>query len=102
MRRVAPFVASGAAGVLVAYLIVVYLVFPIDPDVATPVVPSVTGVTFDAAEQKLTQLGFTAERGEVRRARGKAADIVLEQEPPAGMRQRAGSRIVLHVSAPPR
>jgi beta-lactam-binding protein with PASTA domain len=62
----------------------------------------VTGDTFDAAEKKLTQIGFVAERGEVRPVRGKAADIVLEQEPPAGMRQRSGSRIVLHVSAPSR
>ena len=99
VRRAAPFIGAAAAGVVLAYLVVVFLVFPVDRDIAAPLVPSVIGDTFDAAERKLMELGLVAERGDARAMKGSAAGVVLEQVPAAGTRQRAGSRIVLHVTA---
>lgn len=98
LRRSAPFIASAAFGVLIAYLLVVYYVFPVDPDVVTPAVPQVVGVNYDEAERKLMEAGFTVARGEVRSVKGMAAGVVVEQIPQAGTRQPAGTKITLHMN----
>jgi beta-lactam-binding protein with PASTA domain len=101
------------SGVVLAYLFVALYVFPVDP-MATPLVPNVVGDTYEDAEQKLLQAGFTVERGDVlppaggaeptkppAGARsgggnsGSAPSKVVQQAPEAGTRQRVGTKIVL-------
>jgi beta-lactam-binding protein with PASTA domain len=91
--------AAAASGVLIAYLLVVYYVFPVDPDVVTPAVPEVVGVKFDEAERKLLEAGFAVTRGEVRNVKGMAAGVVVEQIPRGGTRQPAGTKVTLHMNA---
>jgi beta-lactam-binding protein with PASTA domain len=97
LRSSLPFMLAVVIGVFIAWLVVVLYIFPVDPDVATPVVPSVVGDAFDEAEQKLTSAGFVAERGDVRDVKGTDTGKVIEQVPGAGTRQAAGSRIILHI-----
>jgi beta-lactam-binding protein with PASTA domain len=99
-RGALPYVVAAAAGALAAYLIVVLYVFPTDPDLVTPVVPSVVGEPFEAAATKLSNAGFLATQGEARPSKAGRVGTVLEQVPAAGTRSKVGSKVVLHTVAP--
>ena len=98
LRGAAPYIVATLLGVVIAYLVVVLYIFPVDPDTATPEVPSVVGVSFEEAEKTLTDAGFVAVRGEIRAgsAKGDTVARVLEQVPSAGTRQQVGSKVTLH------
>ena len=100
LPKAVPYLIAAATGILLAYLVVVIFIFPVDPDVVTPEVPMVVGETFDAASTKLANAGFLATQGEVRKVKAGAPGTVLEQVPAGGTRQKVGSKIVLHTIAP--
>ncbi len=98
-RRALPYLIAATAGFLIAYLIVAFVIFPADiiPDDA--VVPNVVNTSFDDASRALAQAGFKAERGESRFHATAPGRTVLQQEPPAGSREKRGTVITLHVSS---
>jgi beta-lactam-binding protein with PASTA domain len=107
-RPALPFVIASTTGVVLAWLLVALYVFPVDPS-AAPEVPNVVGDSFEDAQLKLLQAGFTVERGGTgdtltrsqppkanAAGKGNAPDKVAQQKPEAGSRQRVGTKIVLY------
>lgn len=98
----APFVAWGAGGFVLAYLIVAIFVFPAGAALTDQSVPNVIGISFADAQRQLQSSGFTAERGEARFHNAAPKGTVLDQQPEAGSDAPPGSRITLAVSAGPK
>ena len=98
-RRALPYLIAAAAGFLIAYLVVAFVIFPADiiPDDA--LVPNVVDRPYDDAAQILSRAGFKAQRGEQRFHASKPGRTVLEQDPAPGSREKRGTVILLHVSA---
>jgi serine/threonine-protein kinase len=98
-RRALPYLIAAAGGFLIAYLIVAFVIFPADiiPDDA--VVPNVVNTSLDDATRTLARAGFKAERGESRFHATAPGRTVLQQEPPAGSREKRGTSVTLHVSS---
>lgn len=55
-------------------------------------------MTYDAASSALEKVGFHALRGETRFHKTIPADVVLEQDPPAGSVQKSGAQVTLILS----
>jgi serine/threonine-protein kinase len=98
-RRALPYLIAATSGFLIAYMIVAFVIFPADiiPDDA--VVPSVVNLSFDDATRTLARAGFKAQRGESRFHASAPGRTVLQQEPPAGSREKTGTVITLHISS---
>ena len=98
-RRALPYLIAATAGFLISYLIVAFVIFPAEiiPDDA--VIPNVVNTSFDDASRALAGAGFKAERGESRFHATAPGRMVLQQEPPAGSREKRGTVITLHVSS---
>jgi beta-lactam-binding protein with PASTA domain len=63
------------------------------------ILPNVVGKTFEDASAILSKEGFPAQQGETRFHKTIAANIVLQEDPPAGSRQKRGTNVVLALSA---
>ncbi len=98
VRRFLPYVVAIASGFLLAYLIVAFLIFPAGVTPRDLKVPNVVGLTYDDAALKLSQAGFTAQRGESRFDASAPKSTVLEQNPPAGSKDVSGTAVTLAVS----
>ena len=98
-RRALPYLIVATSGFLIAYMVVAFVIFPADiiPDDA--IVPSVVNTSFDDATRTLARAGFKAERGESRFHPSAPGRTVLQQEPPAGSREKTGTVITLHISS---
>jgi beta-lactam-binding protein with PASTA domain len=98
-RRLFPYAVVAAAGFLLAYLVVAFLVFPpeIVPDDAR--VPQVVGLMYDEAVTRLDAAGFKAKVGEERFVELAPKGTVLAQSPPPGATETRGVEILLDVSA---
>ena len=98
-RRALPYLIAATTGFLIAYMIVAFVIFPADiiPDDA--VVPSVVNLSFDDATRTLARAGFKVQRGESRFHASAPGRTVLQQEPPAGSREKTGTVITLHISS---
>jgi serine/threonine-protein kinase len=90
--------AGAAAGFVLAWLVVAFVVFPAGVVPRDLKVPNVTGLMYDEAEQRLAQAGFKAERGEQRYNNSAPKMTVLEQSPPPGAREGVGGAVTLVVS----
>lgn len=101
LRASLPWAVAIIGGFLVAYLIIAFIVFPSGVIPGNAQVPSVVGLTFDAAGKRLAQVGFKAERGDARAQEGTPKETVLEQVPVAGTREAEGTAVTLTVSAGP-
>ena len=86
------------AGFALAYLVVAFVVFPAGVVPRDVKVPNVTGLTYEEAQQRLAQAGFTAEQGEMRYNNSAPKGTVLEQTPPPGAKEGIGGGITLVVS----
>ena len=97
-RRSLPFLITAAAGFLIAYLVVAFVVFPtgLIPDDTD--IPDVAGLTYDAAARRLAQSGFRARQGEMRYHATAPQGTVLSQRPPAGTRVPRNTVVTLDVS----
>ena len=97
-KRAFPYLVVAAGGFLIAYLLLFFFAFPADvlPDDAR--VPRVVGKSFDEASSLLETAGFHALKGQVRFHKTIPADIVLEQDPPAGSLQKRGAEVTLAIS----
>ena len=98
-RRALPYLIAATTGFLIAYMVVAFVIFPADiiPDDA--VVPSVVNLSFDDATRTLARAGFKTQRGESRFHASAPGRTVLQQEPPAGSREKTGTVITLHISS---
>jgi serine/threonine-protein kinase len=98
-RRALPYLIAAAGGFLIAYTAVFLFAFPAQvlPDDA--ILPNVVGKTFEDASVILQKTGFPAQQGESRFHRSIPANIVLQEDPPAGSRQKRGTPVVLALSA---
>lgn len=97
-KRAFPYLLVAAGGFLVAYLLLFFFAFPADvlPDDGR--IPRVVGKSFDEARKLLDDAGFTALKGQIRFHKTTPADVVLEQDPPAGSLQKRGAEVTLAVS----
>lgn len=98
-RRVMEHLAVGLGGVLLAWFIVAYAIFPDTGPADAVTVPGVTGLRFDDAKAKLDSLGLRAVLGETRPSATTPKSTVLAQMPLAGERTARGTDITLDVSA---
>ncbi len=98
-RRAFPYLIAAAGGFLIAYTAVFLFAFPAEVLPDDGILPNVVGKTFEDAAAILQKAGFPAQRGESRFHKTLPANIVLQEDPPAGSRQKRGTNIVLALSA---
>ena len=98
-RRALPYLIAATGGFVVAYMVVAFVVFPAEiiPDDA--IVPNVVNTSYDDAARAVARAGFRAERGEQRLHATAPARTVLQQDPPAGSREKTGTIVRLHISS---
>jgi serine/threonine-protein kinase len=97
-RRAFPYLIAAAGGFLIAYTAVFLFAFPAEVLPDDGILPNVVGKTFENASAALQKEGFPAQRGETRFHKTVAANIVLQEDPPAGSRQKRGTNVVLVLS----
>jgi serine/threonine-protein kinase len=97
-KRAFPYLIVAVGGFLLAYVLLFLFAFPADvlPDDGR--IPRVVGKTFSEATALLEEAGFKALKGETRFHKTTPADVVLEQDPPAGSVQKRGAEVTLAVS----
>src|SRR2546423_6883958 len=98
-RRALPYLIAAAGGFLIAYAVVFLLAFPAQGLPDDGILPNVVGKTFEDASAILQKAGFPAQQGDTRFTKNIAANIVLQEDPPAGSRQKRGINVVLVLSA---
>jgi len=97
-RRAFPYLIAAAGGFLIAYTAVFLFAFPAEVLPDDGILPNVVGKTFEDATVALKKAGFPAQQGETRFSRTVAANVVLQEDPPAGSRQKRGTNVVLALS----
>jgi beta-lactam-binding protein with PASTA domain len=98
-RRAFPYLIAAAGGFLLAYTAVFLFAFPAEVLPDDGILPNVVGKSFEDASAMLSKEGFPAQQGETRFHKSIAANIVLQEDPPAGSRQKRGTNVVLALSA---
>jgi len=98
-RRAFPYLIAAAGGFLIAYTAVFLFAFPAEVLPDDGILPNVVGKTFEDASVALQKEGFPAQQGESRFHKTIRANIVLQEDPPAGSRQKRGTNVVLALSA---
>jgi beta-lactam-binding protein with PASTA domain len=98
-RRAFPYLIAAAGGFLIAYTAVFLFAFPAEVLPDDGILPNVVGKTFENATAILQKAGFPAQQGETRFHKSLPANIVLQEDPPAGSRQKRGTHVVLALSA---
>jgi beta-lactam-binding protein with PASTA domain len=98
-RRAFPYLIAAVGGFLIAYVAVFLFAFPAEVLPDDGILPKVVGKTFEDASAILQKAGFVAQQGESRYHKTIAANIVLQQDPPAGSRQKRGTSVVLAISS---
>jgi beta-lactam-binding protein with PASTA domain len=97
-RRAFPYLIAAAGGFLIAYTAVFLFAFPAEVLPDDGILPNVVGKTFEDASAALQKEGFPAQQGETRFHKTIAANVVLQEDPPAGSRQKRGTNVVLALS----
>lgn len=97
-RRAFPYLIAAAGGFLIAYTAVFLFAFPAEVLPDDGILPNVVGKTFEDATIALKKAGFPAQQGETRFSKSVAANVVLQEDPPAGSRQKRGTNVVLALS----
>src|SRR5438067_10619027 len=98
-RRAFPYLIAAAGGFLLSYAAVFLFAFPAQDLPDDGILPNVVGKTCEDAAGILSQAGFPAQQGESRYHKWIPANIVLQEDPPAGSRQKRGTTVVLALSA---
>ncbi len=97
-RRAFPYLIAAVGGFLIAYVAVFLFAFPAEVLPDEGILPNVVGKTFEDASATLQKGGFPAQQGETRFHRTIRTNVVLQQDPPAGSRQKRGTTVVLALS----
>jgi eukaryotic-like serine/threonine-protein kinase len=98
-RRTFPYLIAAVGGFLFAYALVFFFAFPAEVLPDDGILPNVVGKTFEDASARLQKAGFPTQQGESRFTRNTPPNIVLQEDPPAGSRQKRGTTVVLALSA---
>src|SRR4051812_6821236 len=98
-RRAFPYLIAAAGGFLLSYAAGFFFAVPAQGLPGGGILPNVVGKTFEDASAILQKAGFSAQQGESRYHKSIAANIVLQEDPPAGSRQKRGIDVVLALSA---
>lgn len=98
-RRALPYLIAAAGGFLISYAAVFLFAFPAQVLPDDGILPNVVGKTFEDASAILQKAGFPAQQGESRFHRTIPANVVIQEDPPAGSRQKRGTTVVLALSA---
>src|SRR3954447_2553017 len=98
-RRAFPYLIAAAGGFLLSYTAIFLFAFPAEVLPDDGILPNVVGKTYADASAILQKAGFPAQQGESRFHRTIPANIVLQEDPPAGSRQKRGTTVVLALSA---
>ena len=97
-RRAFPYLIAAVGGFLISYVAVFLFAFPAEVLPDDGVLPNVVGKTFENASAILQKAGFPAQQGETRFHKTIPANVVLQEDPPAGSRQKRGTAVVLALS----
>jgi beta-lactam-binding protein with PASTA domain len=97
-RRAFPYLIAAVGGFLLAYVLVFFFAFPADVLPDDGILPNVVGKTFEDASALLQKAGFPAQQGDTRFTTNTPANVVLQEDPPAGSRQKRGTTVVLALS----
>jgi serine/threonine-protein kinase len=97
-RRAFPYLIAAVGGFLISYVAVFLFAFPAEVLPDDGILPNVVGKTFENASAILQKAGFPAQQGETRFHKTLPANIVLQEDPPAGSRQKRGTAVVLALS----
>jgi beta-lactam-binding protein with PASTA domain len=97
-RRAFPYLIAAVGGFLIAYVAIFFFAFPAEVVPDDGILPNVVGKTFENASALLQKAGFPAQQGETRFHRTIPANVVLQEDPPAGSRQKRGTTVVLALS----
>ncbi len=98
-RRAFPYLIVAVGGFLIAYVAIFLFAFPAEVLPDEGILPNVVGKSYADAAVILEKAGFTAQQGESRIHRTVPANIVIQEDPPSGSRQKRGIAVVLAVSA---
>src|SRR2546423_5513413 len=98
-RRAMPYLIAAAGGFLLSYAAVFLFAFPAQVLPDDGILPNVVGKTYEDAAAILQKAGFSAQQGESRYTKQIAANIVLQEDPPAGSRQKRGRNVLPGLSA---
>lgn len=98
-RRAFPYLIVAVGGFLIAYVAIFLFAFPAEVLPDEGILPNVVGKSYADAAVILEKAGFTAQQGESRIHRTVPANIVIQEDPPSGSRQKRGITVVLAVSA---
>jgi eukaryotic-like serine/threonine-protein kinase len=98
-RRAFPYLIAAVGGFLIAYTAVFLFAFPAQVLPDDGILPNVVGKTFEDASGLLQKAGFPAQQGDMRFTKNLPANVVLQEDPPAGSRQKRGTTVVLALSA---
>ena len=97
-RRAFPYLIAAVGGFLISYVAVFLFAFPAEVLPDDGILPNVVGKTFESASAILQKAGFPAQQGETRFHKTIPANVVLQEDPPAGSRQKRGTAVVLALS----
>ena len=97
-RRAFPYLIVAVGGFLIAYLAIFLFAFPAEVVPDDGILPNVVGLTFPDAQTALEKAGFHAQQGETRFHKTVRAGVVIQEDPPAGSRQKRGTDVVLAIS----
>jgi eukaryotic-like serine/threonine-protein kinase len=97
-RRAFPYLIAAVGGFLISYVAVFLFAFPAEVLPDDGVLPNVVGKTFENASAILQKAGFPAQQGETRFHKTIPANVVLQEDPPAGSRQKRGTPVILALS----
>src|SRR5207237_1887298 len=98
-RRALPYLIAAAGGFLLSYAAVFLFAFPAQVLPDDGILPNVVGKTYEDAAAILQKAGFSAQQGESRYNRTIPDNIVLQEDPTAGSRQKRGIKVVLTLRA---
>ena len=97
-RRAFPYLIAAVGGFLIAYVVIFFFAFPAEVLPDDGILPNVVGKSFEEAAGLLQKAGFAAQQGETRFHKTIPANVVLQEDPPAGSRQKRGTNVVLALS----
>ena len=97
-RRAFPYLIAAVGGFLISYVAVFLFALPAEVLPDDGILPNVVGKTFENASAILQKAGFPAQQGETRFHKTIPANVVLQEDPPAGSRQKRGTPVVLALS----
>lgn len=97
-RRAFPYLIALVGGFLISYVAVFLFAFPAEVLPDDGILPNVVGKTYADAAGILQKAGFPAQQGETRFHRTIPENVVIQEDPPAGSRQKRGTTVVLAIS----